>query len=450
MKKNAVAIVVLVIGVVLGAYYYIGQKIENYYREGITMIGNQYPYTVKNIEYSKGFFSSKAVTRVLLNMPGTAVDDVNSGNQLPEEFFIDLHHTFFHGPLFVGSMMERSPGFMASVTHMRLNGEAEKIMADMFKENEPMVLTSFTGFNRATDVKIESASIDQGEMKGGTVFSIEKLKGKVHVSADGRTFQAAVDWPGMSIDNGDKGSLRISGVSVVSDQTSKNGIFWLGKNTVKLSEMNVASPENKAMKRFEIKNFDMETEVREAETLINTTSALTFDQIKIDNGDYGPGVLTIHLLNLEEDALLKLSELGKEIRMKQAVSGPDMGTDASGIYYSKVMELLPRLLNYGPVLEIKDLHFQSPGGTLKGNAKAIVNEGSSRLLSNPLTMMSALTVNINLDVPLKLIENTLFAPQVLGLSAGGMITIENDVALIRIEFADSQLSLNGKPLPLKF
>ncbi len=450
MKKKLAVLVTLVVGVVLVTYYFHGKKTEACYHQGLAMVEGQYPLNIKNVKYKKGLFRSSAVTRVQIDFPDTPAGDESADSKKIKDISFDIEHEFYHGPFFVSGVAGNRLGLSASVSHIRFQGEVKKIIDELFKDREPLTLTSFTGFDRETDVNLEILPFNYRDTVEKMNVSSEKVEGNAHVSAGGNAVTTEIYWPGMKKDGGEEGDLIISGVSIVSDQTRKNGMLWMGKNSVTLKALNISNSTNQAMKRFELGNMEIIAEVYGENDLVNLKTAFSFENMGIDNSTYGPGTLIILLRNLEEETIIKLAGLRKEIQKLQAASGPDATQDVSMMYYSKTMELLPQFMAKGPMLEIKDLNFKAPAGTLKGDATAVVDASRPELLANPLTMLSALKVNVNLDVPLEFIENTLIAPQVQALAEGGMVTIENNMALLRAEFANNQISFNGVPLPLTF
>jgi uncharacterized protein YdgA (DUF945 family) len=384
-----------------------------------------------------------------------AVRDESGG---ASESSIQIRHTIFHGPLPIGELLHgRLPRGLSQALV-----ETEILLPSIAPNRVIATVTTRVEWSGLTRVELDAPAYERD------IPSIRWSGAKGSLVASGVEFERVsgyLEMPGLEISFGEnEASIEDIFMDVDAEPSASEGLA-LGAGSVSVGRVHVST----ADQQFELTGLrwgqradvDAETET------YSSTFRTDLEAFALAGDDYGPGAFELVLRNLDLKALGELQGL--------ANTPPSEELDAEAAS-KRAMEPLQQLLAQSPELEITELSFTSPDGTLQGTGQARIDGESPALAMGVLGAMSALSAEADLLFPPRLLHKLL--DQILAdqlaeptstfsveaarahgsggaalrsewldrLLSAGYVQLTPDGYRVRLEFAGGGLRLNGLPV----
>jgi uncharacterized protein YdgA (DUF945 family) len=394
--------------------------------------------------------SSTTVERgVLRSFATTQLGAASEGSPDEVEHTILVRHTLFHGPLPLGELLHgRLPrGFAQALV------ETEVLLPAIDPARVVATVTTWVEWSGLTRVELDAPAYEHDIPRirwSGATGSL------VSADTEFERISGFIEMPGLEFAFGDhEASIENIFVDVDAEPSSIEGLA-LGTSSIRVGRTHVSTPDQ----QFELEGlrWGQRAEVDADTRTYASTFRTDLDAFVLAGDAYGPGALELVMRNLDLKALRELQAL--------ANSQPTEPLEAEAAGES-VMEQFQQILAQSPEVEITELSFASPQGTLEATGRAQIDGESPSLAMGPLGAMGALSAEADLLFPPrlfhKLLDRMLFhqtgaQPASTAVEAAalrsewldrllnaGYVRLTPDGYRVRIEFGPGGLRLNGLP-----
>jgi len=397
--RVTIIIVLILILAVLGLPFWFGMETEKTYSNVTEDYSKSEHLTILDQTYERGWLNSKAETTFILK---------NGDNDL-----IKLHQndTIYHGPIPLQLLFKGKAGIvpvMAIIdSDVLLIPVKESEYSDFIKEIPPasLVTTLSLGGSGTTDISMPGVQAQSAE--GDRTFTWSGLNGVVNFTQDFRQVVSDLESAGIEVDGKDM-NVSVSGIKGISNlnyktegykQPTGNADFSIDRIILKSTDAQSGEEEEITIRNVDITG---STEV-EAGTM-NSTHSLSFGELTVGGGTYGPGGYELAVSNIDTKSWEKIQELvSKNENMEQT-------EEAREQFMSELMRILPGLVMKSPRIELSNLSLETDKGSLRGNALISVdgsNLDNPELAANPLFLITAVKASAELSVAKPLLDNVI-------------------------------------------
>ncbi|OGR32757.1 MAG: hypothetical protein A2005_04965 [Desulfuromonadales bacterium GWC2_61_20] len=403
MKRNLVIALAFVLFCLVGwagATYVNGIRLEKNFSGLVEKYGNLGILSVKLEDYQRGLLTAKTRTVVELKFPG-GVPNSPAGEpaELPDKVQIVFEHFLSHGPLSFGSGLALARIETRIVSVSPGQAQFEQALQRFPQLKEPFLVSRVTysgALESRMDVQAIETQIDTAQLKWGgftaeSVFSPRNktLAGAFELRAfTARTPEAALAWDGA---NGH------------FDLAEALPLVYVGKNAFKLSacRVSMSNPETGEQNNFELKGLDVRSSSSCDGKLVQMEQAMTFAGLTMDGQTYGPGVLEIELRNLDGEGLSTYQQQILEVFGKSDTTSLDQLALQFLPVYS---QLLAKMAEGNPQLNIRRLHFVAPQGEIDGQLLVSFNGGKEVSQDDPAALMQRVEASTELAIHERLVQ----------------------------------------------
>ncbi|MET6677650.1 YdgA family protein [Citrobacter amalonaticus] len=480
MKKSLVAAgVIVALGVVwTGGAWYTGKKLETHLAEMVSQANAQIKLTAPeaNVElayqnYQRGVFSSQ-LQLVLKPVAGKENPWLKAGQSVVLDESVD------HGPFPFSQLKTFNllPS-MASVKTTLVNNDVSKPLFEMAKGETPFEINSrisYSGDTRST-MSLKPLNYEKGAEKvafsgGEFIFNADK-EGKV-VSLSGEAKSGLVD----AVNEYDQ-KVQLSFNDLKTEGSSTLASFGerVGNQKVTIGKMSLAV-EGKEMALLEGMEISGKTDLVDDGKTINSQLDYTLNSLKVQNQDLGSGKLTLKVGQIDGAAWHQFSQQ-YNAQTQALLSQPEVANNPE-LYQQRVTEAffgaLPLLMKGEPVITIAPLSWKNAKGETALNLSLFLKDpaaaqGEPQTLADEVDR-SVKSLDGKLSIPVDMAVEfmtqvarlegyqqeeaaKLANQQVKGLAAMGQMfritTLEDNTIGTSLQYANGQLTLNGKKMPLE-
>lgn len=386
--------------------------------------------------------------------PATPQEAPPEGEQAPvpeakptEPFRFTVRNRILHGPV----LWPFSLGVARVDTRLVLSDEVRQQITEFFGTDEPVRIRSRVGFfgggstrfwgdGRTINLKKDEGTITYDDFK----FDICYSKGFDDVDSEGR-------WPRIEIKDATKGGgAVIDKVKFESESERLIGDLYETDFDFTIDKLSINDPGGKPTGVEDIHYLlDMESEGE------FVSMGLKFGSGKVTNQDLAGIKLQIDeihydfsLRRLHTETTAKLVGMFREIYKKPISSIDPDHVDA--LFIAPFKEHGLALLTHDPELVIDRVGIVTPEGegVIKGTLR-LKGVTEADLAAGPMGLVSRLEADITIEVAQKLIEAIPNGNTGAGLAVDqGFAKREGEKLVSRIEFKNSELTINGKPQPI--
>lgn len=479
MKKSLVAAgVIVALGVVwTGGAWYTGKKLETHLSEMVNQANEQIKRTAPeaNVElayqnYQRGVFSSQ-LQLVLKPVAGKENPWLKAGQSVVFNEFVD------HGPFpFAQLKTFNLIPSMASVKTTLVNNDVSKPLFDIAKGETPFEINSRIGYSGDTRsvMSLKPLNYEKDAEKvafsgGEFIFNADK-EGKV-VSLSGEAQSGLVDAVN---EYNQKVQLSFNNLKTEGSSTLASFGERVGDQKLSLEKVSI-SVEGKELALLEGMEINGKTDLVNDGKTINSQLDYVLKSLKVQNQDLGSGKLTLKIGQIDGAAWHQFSQQYDE-QTQALLLQPDIASNPE-LYQQKVTEAffsaLPLLMKGEPVITVAPLSWKNAKGETALNLSLFLKDPSAAQ-GEPQTLAEEVdrtvkSVDGKLSIPVDMaIEfmtqvaklegyqqdeaEKLAKQQVNGLAAMGQMfritTLENNTIGTSLQYANGQVTLNGKKIPL--
>ncbi len=475
MKKLKILLLLLVlIGAGwAGTTYFIGVKVQNRYEGMLEQYQNLGPFSLTGKSYQRGFLNSEAETVVKATVPGVEDQDVAE-----ETVTLVFKHTLRHGPLAFGQG-NSTPGLALIETRLVSVSPGEedfaRLLAKVPELGEPFAIFK-VALNGSTNSRIQVPGFEEQIDKGH--FSWGGLRFESDFAPGDRTMVGTFDMPKMEFHAAD-GDFVWNGFSGQFDLAEILPLLYVGTSKVNFGNMEMSLPDEASgqRKNVQMKGFEVFSDSSSDGKLVRYAQTMQFAGIAVDGKIYGPAVCEIEVSNLDCQTLAGFQGQVHEVYWGANHFNPD---EVAAQVIPLYGQLLEKLVEGNPQLNIRRLHFATPMGDIDGRALVKFSGKQGLTLDNPAALLQHLEADAEVSVAQSLInavmadsmkkslqaaseqgripqysdeEIAMLAEQQLNgqleaLVAQSYIVREGGDVKASATFNRGELVLNGQPLPL--
>jgi uncharacterized protein YdgA (DUF945 family) len=480
VKKILAAIsgLLLVGVVVLGATsYWFGIQTEREYQTLLQQSSQLGVAKFVNEKYQRGIFGSTARTTVELRAPGGA----RNVTEMPVRF--TLVHDIKHGPLLMGAgidgKFQAKPALGVIITHLELSPEIEAQLQEAL--GAPLNSASIENYtifflagNGASRFVVSPFHNTIGKHDKATVHW-EGLKAQLAFAANFKGFTGSLSVPALDV-AGKDGEFKMERLESTFDAQEGLGGLPLGKGVFQVAKFEFSENKGNIGERFTVKNLKMESSSQASGDNINYELSILVDQVAANAAEYGPGVFKLELRKLDAASLARLQQVLRQMQGQMAQSD---GTDPNQMTIAQSMEVLAGLLKKSPEIEITQFSVKTGKGDLEGKAKIAFDGSKGASVTNPLTLLNAISAQAEISAADRLVQEilemfnknesagvqaeagTLESDQAMqgqaeqsqellqALEAQNIIIHENGNYKAIASYQQGKAMLNGRPIPLQ-
>ncbi|MCW8330793.1 YdgA family protein [Photobacterium sp. SDRW27] len=405
-----------------------GQIGEQIYLDTVGKYENPY-LTISSESYDRGYMTSDAVSRIEIKDDWKPVFDDEG---LPTVWYV--HHKVSHG--FMG---------VTSTSELVLNEELQPVADQLWgKGISPISFTTSTALTRKTDFNITIHPLnfknDQGAQADIKAFVLEgtvdaKGAGEFYYQLPEATVTTTADEAMVmtGLKGGGKGVL--------------DGQFWIGSQDFTLEHVSFKDLINK--KSVEVDNVALsmnnvltqpEQSTDQTEQVLTNTNMMSIDKIvSLDGHEYRNFNFKVAFSDLNYQAISRLGNMADDFDQQMS---EQQAKDAA--------LALDLLVAKGVKFTIEDLSVQTPKGDVKSNINLVLAPGIARASENMAQIAEKLTGDINLVLPIELVEaDPALLEKSTMMEQGGIVEkdAENYSLQMKIE-GDKIILASGDQLPL--
>ena len=461
-------VLILLGAITAGGMYWMGGKIVSSYMDILPVLSEKTGFSLENITYDRGFFTSDAVTRCTIPWP----DRPEAG---APPLSVELRHHIRHGPL----AFFHTPGGKKTIkpvlavvetrvvlpveTRRALGPPAEHATGDLDIRDITIVAPGGNGTNhlripafawrpgRGVTVQCKGISSDISFSAGLTLITGGTQSGGIELIADG-------------------GHLEMEDMTGRFDLVSRGRSPLTGNTSVEIARIGLRNGRAgiPAPGHMEIRRLKWLQSATVAEKLMKASISVDIDTLSVDDRRYGPGGLTVEARRLDVEALSRLERLTGEFR--------SAGPNVSGGLIIRFLAAMSALLERSPEFEISRMTLDTPEGDFQARAHVSLRHPGALVLFNPDAYLSAVTVRAEMDAAAEMLKKTLAVvyrlrtvrrdamPQTAeqadlpadkkalaligSLVSRDILILETDRYKSAISLVDGQLTVNGRPISL--
>ncbi|MER2473155.1 YdgA family protein [Photorhabdus laumondii] len=467
MKKSLVAVgIIVALGAAwTGASWYTGKQIEQRIDQSISHANAEmkkaFPETglmLQSKDFRRGVFSSD-VRLVLTVKDGVKNAEIKPGEEISIKSVID------HGPFPLAQVKKLTliPS-MASVHSELENNESLKPLFEITKGKSLFTSDSRVSYSGSVISDVDIIPVDFE--KNGAKFNFSGAKLTSDLSRDLKKISLAIKSDQLTINKNDENFL-VKGIDLNLDNKKGKFDIYIGDQSIKIQEISLKGTGNEDMMLSGVK---IDSNIGEDETNLKGKITYSLDGLKLKNIDFGSGQFAITADRLDGEAMRKFTQAYNDATAKSLSSDA-----ADTAIIDAVLSNLPILLKNNPQFGIDPLTWKNTKGESTINyqvsLKDLPKDKSSLSSMKTEEAIRTLIQNMSLNV-------TLPRPMMIELSTQSMImngmdkakaehnaeqqikqfeqlgqlfkiaTVDKDAISIKFNYADGNVEMNGKKMPL--
>lgn len=329
--------------IVLVAYYVMGAMAKTTFTQNIDSFPKSSVINLHLDQYQQGWFSSKARLDVKMHIPAQKITDQSGVVKMdtPLDMDISIPLSIKHGPF-----IKTDNGFRFGIAEIATRPETHyKALVNYLRET--VIKYSLPSLNfKGTD----------GTADGAVQINWEGLTTELGVSSNLDKINANFDIYGLS---GSASHVDFNFGKLEHDVQlwRHQEWLWLGQSHLGLASATINAPDSQ---NFKLQGFDLRFKSDVTDNKMGIDCKLSLEKLMVDNQNYGPGVFTLSIKNLEPNVMAKLNQ--QEANMVENNVDPNLAMLA-------IATELPKLLSKGPVIELSEMNLTLPEGQINGNFK---------------------------------------------------------------------------------
>ncbi|MEJ2602949.1 MAG: DUF945 family protein [Gammaproteobacteria bacterium] len=448
MKKFLFFLTVGLVLVLLAAPWLLGSFTESRIEETMTLRDDADPgIAVVTEEYRRRWFSSDSRHRVVVTDPrmAQALRELAGGETFADQPALIIDTRIEHGPLTSGADGARTPGLSRAVSTFTLEAGNRGDPIPL-----PGRLVTTMALDGSTDLlfTMESGVYRLPERSGTLSWQGAHVEG--NLSPDARTVTLSgiirpIRLEGVENRTGAVPVVDIGAIDLVSEQRYTVYGIPVGSAAAEIAHVTVDG--GTAGIRAEEIRFSADSGI--SDDLLSATTELRIARLR------GPGdgtanlAIDVELGNLHAPSLQAIAETGRRLQAKaSAVSKSE--------WYRAVEADLARLVEAGPVLDLRDLVLGLPDGEARLKSYVAIAAGGAPVTNiDARALIDRLTATLELRVPEPLLARAMeivpeFAEELEMLVAMGVLREDEDDYRLEAEYGNRLLTINGLPVPIPF
>lgn len=441
--KKVVIPTLAVVGIALLTPLGLGFIVKNKYVQLYQLASEStLPVKLQMVEYSQGWFSSDAIVQVTLEAPVTQEFE-EPAHQL-KNYQFELKQKIYHGPIIFQGINRIT--FALALSDIIIN------QADL-----KLDLMTVLHYNNSASIHFECPRVAETiDPERGWKFAMQALSGNLKINAQVTHAEGKIDLTSLDL------------ILKDSEQHFKNARFiynidkdqlnlWHGKRDLTIATM---SFDTEANEQLAVQGVTLGLHDLSINNKFSTTLYANIADVKLDDTDYGSQQVSLHVDNVDANALNKIGTKAAELEKK------NLPTSAM------VLELFPlvtELVEKGFSIQVSPLALNTSWGAITGELSLNIPENNQ---TNPSldALLNNITADAKIKFPASLLQDLLVmryqnnnTPVTPPLNAdakaaaiddikrwqlAGWLLADGDQFTAQLTFKENQLQINGKMMKI--
>ncbi|REL36699.1 DUF945 domain-containing protein [Thalassotalea euphylliae] len=426
MKKATIGAAIAITGCLILPNF-VGNSFQTYHQNTIASIEKNPAIAVKDYQFTRDWFSGEAVTTLSI------------ATQAPEMPTVDLVLT---ESLTFGPVNITTSGLQLSLVKSKASFDIPLFAAQpqiVEQLNQNIKISSVLSWLGNYSTRLETLAFDIDEVDQSV--NIRPSLGEFTLSGD--TLTGEYIWQGLSI-KGQGKALEVLPLTFKLDQTLIAGDMYSG-DAVSIGDFSVSverfSFDNKANgQSVAINNMYIEGNTSEHDDLLDLTLTYGADEITAMDKKVTESNLVVAIRNLDIKAIQALN------RASQSFNG-DPQSVATQQALASLIPTAMAMLDHSPEIAIEEFSVVTEHGKLASKAKLDINKDLVDI-NNPMSVIAAMNLEADGAGPEAFFQQLGLSPMIDGYVQQGLITKDEGKLSFTASFAQGQLKINDKVMPL--
>lgn len=391
--KRIIITVLLLIVVVLGAYFSTGLLTERTLKKNLTTLNQANGLSVDLVGYHRGLFKSTADLTWRMQLPEKVTKQADGSSTVTpaRNYTFDMPLVVYHGPVMVEHGRVRF-GLGAANGELSLPDAYMEEFQDTFsdKSTKPKLFIGlFVTYLNKTHLEAKLPAFQLVTKKDDAQFEWLGMNSDLRFSPQSTRLQGHFNLDGLRLMSKRFRLILNKVTSAYNVHKAENGLF-LGDANLALPILQVT---DKNQTEFELKQLELNSGSAIDDGDFSSSFHGAFDTLISRDRKYGPGELSLSVKHLDADVLASLNQ-----RINQLDTA---GGQAQQALLSLLPDL-PKLLSRGALFEISKLRLVLPEGVLEGALSVAFPKTDT-----PLQVFSKVEGNGHLTIPAAFLKATL-------------------------------------------
>jgi len=432
MKKLLSILIVIVLAAV--SPYIVGSKAETHIKKILELSKQNPSYSIEIVEYNKGWFSTTASFDLTIAMP---IDP--KSKKIPK---IRIIEEMKHGPL-LWNTEGIGFGLIDSSSTIQLPTEWQ---AELDSNTEGSVqINSRTAFNGSTKTYFSMQAISiKDDM---ATVNIHPAMITVLYTMDGQ-IKGQIDWDGMEVSEQGNAIITMGALNanfvqhlVAGEMFAADAMF---SGTFDSSIEQIAITQQVNQQTVDLNNITMTSTSDVHEDMMDADMVFNIAKISAMGQQLNDFNFDMSMKNFDIQAL---QDLNRMMVQSQAQLQQNPEAFQEQFINSLIQEVLPKLINKGPLITINNFGVTTSEGTIVSEMNLAVNS-SLYEVANPGSLFLALEIDSNGSAPEAFLVKQGLAQMIEPMVQQKMLTREAENLNFQFTMRNGQPLINGMPMPM--
>jgi len=460
MKKyGLIALAVVLLAAYPATTWYFGKQIEATVAQHYEAVKDLPFLKVVKRDFQRGIYRSVETTTLELFGELAKAQSQGGGKAALEPVQVTLRTEYRHGPL-----ADLMPAATVADTEIVLDEASKPMITKLFGDQKPVAMRTVLklGGGGTTRLTIPAFGTSFDGDDGPTSLNWGGASMDVDFNAELSAFTSRGALPALQVSDGSQARMAMTDLRFSSDQkrlVADDPLVFSGTQQLTVGQLEVV-PKDGARK-VNIQGLKYDTAIPVSGDFVDIAGQLAMAVVQVDGKDFGPVHWDYALRHLQAAKLVALSR-----NVRQLLADPNFASqtgDPSAVLLLLTQSYIDLLLD-NPELRLDRLSFRGEGGEANLSARATLKEAKQTDFSDPTRLLAKLEASAELAVPEALLDsiaggagkspeetatNQVAAKQQLAaVIEQGFAVRDGGMIRSRASFANGQLSVNGKPIPL--
>lgn len=394
--KKITGLVVILAALVLGSYYGMGYLTEKKVKEDLNIINQSNGLAVKLVDYKRGWFSSKAVLDWTLQVPQRVIQSAEGKSEtIPaQDYQMQMPATIYHGPIIFSDKGIKF-GLGYANTSLNLPEKYVEQFNNSFtsESTQPTLdLSLFVNYLANSSFDLSVPAFKLFSKKGDAQFDWLGMTTSTDISSSMDKVDGTISIDGLRVN---KDQIKTTMSSITSEYNlHKSPLgFYLGDASLAFPSLVVMSSDKKI---FELGQFNLHSDTNIEDGLFSSHFKSSIEKVIANDKTYGPGNIELAIRNLDADVLARINA-----EINQMQQGPEADRQRAML---AMLPELPKLFAKGAELEIAEMNFVVPEGTIEGNLIVSLPKGDT---GNPFQLVQKIHGNGKIKIPAAILKEVM-------------------------------------------
>ena len=356
--KKVVAVGVVLIAILLGAFYVTGVLTERNLKQTIQAMHESNKLKVRVARYRRGLFKSDVTLNVEMISPAQVIEKEGHKIFKPSNtYFMPVPLAIYHGPVILAGMTPKF-GLGYANTQLTIPGRYIKHFHSKYTEgsSKPQLhLNVFVNFAANTSISITTPEFQLVSTEKDSNFKWKGMQSDIDIARSLSDIRGTVEIDGLTWEQ-DKTLTELNKVDSYFKLYKSDFDLFLGDSGVNIPAATVSQGN---MRLIEVNNLEIKSNSYIDKSLFNSSLQGSLDKLYINKETYKNCSVDLYIRNLDAKTLLDVNK-----KIKRAQNGTERQRKQAII---SVLPDLPVLLNKGAEVEISDFNMTMNDGSVRGN-----------------------------------------------------------------------------------